>query len=73
MSNKKSSKSKQAPAQPVQQFDPLAVLKVLDEAASAAPLTRQGHVNVQQAVKILTVILVAPAPEDKKEDKKDGD
>ncbi len=60
MSNKKPGKPKKAPTPPAQQFDPLAVLKVLDDAASAAPLTRQGHINVQQAIKILTAILTAP-------------
>ena len=62
MTSKKSRKAKKAqPTPPAQRFDPLSVLKVLDDAASSAPLTRQGHINVQQAVKILTAILVAPA------------
>ena len=75
MANKKSSKPKKTPTPPAQQFDPLNVLKVLDDAASTAPLTRQGHINVQQAVKILTSILAPPAPpveEDKKEGEKNG-
>ncbi len=73
MTNKKSRKAKKAqPTPPAQRFDPLSVLKVLDDAASSAPLTRQGHINVQQAVKILTSILTVPEPgakADKKEDK----
>ncbi len=62
MTSKKSRKAKKAqPTPPAQRFDPLSVLKVLDDAASSAPLTRQGHINVQQAVKILTAILSPPA------------
>ncbi len=62
MTSKKSRKAKKAqPTPPAQRFDPLGVLKVLDDAASSAPLTRQGHINVQQAVKILTAILAPPA------------
>ncbi len=61
MASKKSRKAKKAqPTPPAQRFDPLSVLKVLDDAASSAPLTRQGHINVQQAVKILTALLAAP-------------
>ncbi len=61
MSSKKSRKAKKAqPTPPAQKFDPLSVLKVLDDAASSAPLTRQGHINIQQAVKILTAILSPP-------------
>ncbi len=61
MASKKSRKAKKAqPTPPAQKFDPLAVLKVLDDAASSAPLTRQGHINIQQAAKILTAILSAP-------------
>ncbi len=62
MTSKKSRKAKKAqPTPPAQRFDPLNVLKVLDDAASSAPLTRQGHINVQQAVKILQSILAPPA------------
>ena len=62
MTSKKSRKAKKAqPTPPAQRFDPLSVLKVLDDAASSAPLTRQGHINVQQAVKILQSILAPPA------------
>ncbi len=62
MTSKKSRKAKKAqPTPPAQKFDPLAVLKVLDDAASSAPLTRQGHINIQQAVNILTALLAAPA------------
>ena len=74
MAGKKNKKAKKA-TPPAQRFDPLSVLKVLDDAASAAPLTRQGHINVQQAVKILTAILSIPATpadekaEEEKEDK----
>ncbi len=77
MAGKKNKKAKKA-TPPAQQFDPLSVLKVLDDAASTAPLTRQGHINVQQAVKILTAILSVPADEpveeakEEKEDKEDG-
>ncbi len=61
MSSKKGRKAKKAqPTPPAQKFDPLAVLKVLDDAASSAPLTRQGHINIQQAVKILTALLSPP-------------
>ena len=62
------SKKKKAPTPPAQKFDPLSVLKVLDDAASSAPLNRQEHINVQQAVKILGAILAppkAPAEESK--------
>ena len=69
--SKKPKKTPKAPTPPAQQFDPLVVLKVLDDAASTAPLTRQGHINVQQAVKILTAILTPSAPA-VEEDKKDS-
>ncbi len=77
MTSKKSRKAKKAqPTPPAQRFDPLSVLKVLDDAASSAPLTRQGHINVQQAVKILGSILAAPAtpevPANEEGGKKDG-
>ncbi len=74
MASKKTKKTKKDPTPPAQRFDPLTVLKVLDEAASTAPLTRQGHINVQQAAKILTAILSIPAtPADEKaEEEKEG-
>ena len=76
MSNKTSKKPNKTPkaATPsTQQFDPLNVLKVLDEAVSTAPLTRQGHINVQQAVKILTAILTTPPETKAKEEGKEDD
>ncbi len=54
-------KPDKAQDQPAPSIDALGVLRVLDEAASTAPLTRQGHINVQQAVKILTSILTPRA------------
>ena len=74
MTSKKSKKARKAqPTPPAQKFDPLAVLKVLDDAASSAPLTRQGHINIQQAVKILTALLSPPAEPaaETKEEKED--
>ncbi len=73
MGSKKNRKAKKAqPTPPAQRFDPLDVLKVLDDAASSAPLTRQGHINVQQAVKILTAVLSPPATSEASADEEDN-
>ena len=45
-----------------QRLQPIEALNILDQAAGMAPLSRQGHVAVQQAVQVLAK-LIQEAPE----------